>query len=746
MMAMGRAARLLGPGGPLAAALDRYEEREGQLAMANAVERTLAGDRVLLCEAGTGTGKTLAYLVPAILSGRKVVVSTATKALEDQIYTKDLPLIAEHLGLRPRAALVKGLGNYLCLRRYNELRKSPDAGRAEVRRALPLIERWAKETETGDVAELASLPEGDPIWREVSSSSETRLGSSCPYNEECFVTGMRREAEEAQLLVVNHHLFFADLAVKMAAAKRGFAGARALPNYDAVIFDEAHQLEEIATSFFGVRLSRARVEAMLRDADRAFLAAGLTDPVFGRGQGAGLTQALRSSSEALFGELSRVAAGADLRGEGRIPLPHDVWSGELLGAYHRLDDGLEALVNYAANVSSDEAVRLVSQRAGQMREDAAKIVDPASNQVTWAEARGRGAAGREAALSRADIAVGASPVDLGWIFRDQVFERIGSVVLTSATLTTGGFEKKPSGYAQISAARSSESGGGERGEEAASGGALGALGAVDALGALGAGGALETTAGSSRFRFLRARMGLDARVTVPVEELEVPSPFDYATSALLYTPRDLPEVSEGAFIARAVERTRELVEMSGGGAFVLCTSNRSLAAFARGLSERLGEAPLVQGEAPKGALLRRFRAARDAVLVATMSFWEGVDVPGEALRLVVIEKLPFAVPSDPVVAARCAALEAQGRQPFLEYSVPQAAITLKQGFGRLIRTRTDRGVVAILDRRVRTRGYGRVLLDSLPPAPRTERLDDVRAFWKARSGNTEGGGAGGESA
>ncbi|HSN98484.1 MAG TPA: DEAD/DEAH box helicase, partial [Candidatus Nanopelagicales bacterium] len=389
-MQAGRSARLLGPGGPLAAALEGYEDRPGQLAMAEAVERALEDDRVLLCEAGTGTGKTLAYLVPALLSGRKVVVSTATKALEDQIFTKDLPLIAQHLGIAPQAALVKGLGNYLCLRRYNELRRSPDAGRADVRRALPLLEAWARDTETGDVAELVTLAEGDPIWREVSSSSETRVGAQCAYHEDCFVTKMRREAEEARLVIVNHHLFFADLAVKMAAARRGFGGAGALPR--------------------------------------------------------------------------------------------DLWSGELLAAYHRLDDGLEALAGYAANASSDEAVRLVAQRAGQMREDAARIVDPAANQVTWAEARGRGGAGatgasaREAALARADIAVGASPVDLGWTFRDQVFERIGAVVLTSATLTTG------------------RSGGEAPADPAGSGGS---------------------------FRFLRARMGLDGRATVPVEELEV---------------------------------------------------------------------------------------------------------------------------------------------------------------------------------------------------------------------------------
>jgi ATP-dependent DNA helicase DinG len=330
-----------------------------------------------------------------------------------------------------------------------------------------------------------------------------------------------------------------------------------------------------------------------------------------------------------------------------------------------VDDGLEALEGYAAGSSADEAVRLVAQRAAQLREEAQRIVEPARNQVTWAEARGRA------------VSVGASPVELGWLFREHVFEKIGAVVLTSATLTAGG---------------PAEAGG---------------------------------------FRFLRSRMGLGEDADVPVDELEVPSPFDFPEAALLYTPRDLPEVSDPAFSERAADRVAELIGVTGGGAFVLCTSNRGMHAMARALRERLDRAPLVQGDAPKGTLLRRFRAAIDAVLVATMSFWEGVDVPGEALRLVVIEKLPFAVPTDPVVAARCAAIEEAGKNPFSDYSVPQAAITLKQGFGRLIRTRTDRGIVAILDRRVRTRGYGRVLLDSLPPARRADRMEDVRAFWLA---------------
>jgi ATP-dependent DNA helicase DinG len=676
---------LLGPEGPLPQALSGYEERAGQLAMADAVERALAEDRTLLCEAGTGTGKTLAYLVPAILSGRKVVVSTATKALEDQIYTKDLPLIVEHLDLEPQAALVKGLSNYLCLRRFNELRKSPGgslpSGSA---RSLPLLERWARETEIGDVAELVTLAEGDPLWREVSSSSDTRLGSSCEYFDACFVTKMKRDMERSRLLIVNHHLFFADLAVKSAAAKRGFGGAGVLPPYDAVIFDEAHQLEDIATEFFGTRISRARVEAMLRDADRAFVASGLADQILGAGEGTALSRAVHSAAEALFERVARLTGPSG--GEGRVLLEGDVWSGELLDAYHGLDAALEALEHYAKANAKSEAVDLAGKRAAILRDDAARIVDPAANQVKWAEARAR------------SVSLGASPVDLGTLFRQEVFERIGACVLTSATLTVGGSSSP---------------------------------GAASAASAVGSG---ADVGGGGSFRFFRSRMGLTEELTVPVDELSVPSPFDFPNAAILYTPRDLPEATDYAFVPQAADRIAELVSITGGGAFVLCTSIRGMSALADALKTRLDLPPLVQGSAPKTALLSRFRAHRDAVLVATMSFWEGVDVPGEALRLVIIEKLPFAVPTDPIVAARCAAIEREGGNPFVAYSVPQAAITLKQGFGRLIRTRSDRGIVAILDKRVKTRGYGRVLLSSLPPARRTERIDEVRAFWDSIGG------------
>jgi ATP-dependent DNA helicase DinG len=661
----GAARRLLGPGGPLAQAFPGYEEREGQLAMADAVERALRESRTLICEAGTGTGKTLAYLVPAIQSGLKVVVSTATKALQEQILVKDLPLVAEHLGLDPRAALGKGLGNYLCLRRFDELRHSagahPDPA---IRRSLPLLERWARDTETGDRAELVTLAEGDPIWREVCSSSETRIGQDCEHFDRCFVTRMKRELEEARLLVVNHHLFFADLAVKAAAAERGFAGAGALPPYDAVIFDEAHELEAVATDFFGVRLSRSRVDALLRDAERAFLAAGVGDRRTPAGDPTNLLAVVREAAETFFDVLSRVGSPeGEPRAEGRITLSPEDWIGDAADAYHALDETLEALASWAEVSSKDEAVRLVAQRAQQVRNEAAKIVDVSKNQVTWVEVRPR------------SVTVGASPIHVGALFRDRVADQVGAVVLTSATLTTG------------------------------------------------------APGSANRFRFLRSRMGLDETVTVPVDELEVPSPFDYPRAAVLYTPRDLPEVNDPAFVEHAASRVAELCAVTGGGAFLLCTSVRAMHAFAAALAGRTKRRPLVQGDAPKLTLVRRFRADGDAVLIATMSFWEGVDVPGDALRLVIIDKLPFAVPSDPVVAARCRAIEEAGQNPFVSYSVPEAAITLKQGFGRLIRTRTDRGVVAILDRRVRTRGYGASMLAALPPARRTDQLADVTAFW-----------------
>lgn len=653
-----------------------YEERPGQLAMSSAVERALAEDRVLLVEAGTGTGKTLAYLVPAILSGRKVIISTATRALQDQIFFKDLPLIERALGLRTHAALMKGLSNYVCRRRYAEFRQSADAASPARARALDLVERWIGETESGDVGELASLGEDDPILPAVTSSSETRVGPPCQFYGDCFVTRMKREAEAAQLVVVNHHLFFADLAL------RGAHPGRVLPEYDAVIFDEAHQLEDIATMFFGVRVSEARVKRVLTDFEHGLERLGRDGPLFG----ASVVSDARDAAGAFF----RLVVSAASRGDARAILERDFWTGERAAAWHRVDEALDSVRAVAESLAGQlasgsagspavptrrealsiaDGVGLLARRADEIRLDLATIVDGAAGRVTFVEASGR------------SPALSSSPVDLSAVFRSQIFESIPATVLTSATLSSGA----------------------------------------------------DSQAKSAPFAFVRSRLGLEGDA-IRVEELVVKSPFDYPSRALLYLPDDLPSPGDESFNGRAVERIAELVELTGGGAFVLTTSLRSMRALHRGLRDRLrGARVFLQGDRPKSALLAAFRTSGDGVLVATASFWQGVDVPGDALRLVVLEKIPFPVPTEPVVLARARALESEGKNPFLELHLPLAKISLKQGFGRLIRSRSDRGIVALLDERVHRRGYGKSLLAALPPARRTSDLEEVRQFWSAVS-------------
>ncbi|MBI5535446.1 MAG: ATP-dependent DNA helicase [Deltaproteobacteria bacterium] len=650
---MSRVVELLGPDGPLARALPGYEHRPGQLQMAEAVERALAEANTLICEAGTGTGKTLAYLVPAILSKRKVVISTATRALQDQIFQHDLPAIERYLDLHPEVALAKGLSNYLCRRRLEDFRASAEASRPKYATSLGMIERWVKETDTGDVAELVSLPEGDPVWHEVCSSTDTRLGQKCPKYADCFVTRMRRRCEQAKIVIANHHLVFADLALRRGSGDRGGA----LPNYEAIVFDEAHQIEDIASDFFGLQVSTTRVEALLRDAGRAFAKVELERETLTRADGLAIADTAHRASIKFFEEL---VARMDRGEPGRKPLDREVWAGTLLEAWHRLDTALEAIQRHAQVFEKDEASQVVMARALQIRSDLAAIADGEhKHAITWVESRARSAV------------LGSTPIEIASVLREQIFEMIPTVVLTSATLTSAG-----------------------------------------------------------TFDFLRSRVGADS-AQVRTEELMVPSPFDFESRALLYAPRDMPEPADPSFASQVARRAAELIEITGGGAFVLCTSTRAMGIVHAELSRILARKPMMQGDAPKQVLLSRFRADGHAVLVATMSFWEGVDVAGDALRLVVLDKIPFAVPTDPVVASRCAAIEQEGQNPFSRYHVPLAAITLKQGFGRLIRSQRDRGIVAVLDRRLVTKGYGRTLRGSLPPARRVESLQEVREFWRA---------------
>lgn len=679
---------ILGDGGALARALRGYESRPEQLAMALAVEKALQENSVLLVEAGTGTGKSLAYLVPAARSGLRVVVSTATKALGEQIVQRDLPTLAK-LGLRPQLALVKGLSNYLCLRRLDEHRRAIVAGSARPDPHLDAIVRWAEDTSSGDRADLEWVPDDAAIWREVTASSDTRIGAKCRFYEQCFVTRMRRRADAAQIIVTNHHLFCADLALRASNF-----GAQVLPDYDAVIFDEAHALEDVATEFFGVRITRARAETLVRDAQRAFEAAGFfVDPSRQHAIGRILAEILSANLE-LFTLLPRVGGPSSARSAtdsfertlsnvGRVLLDGRAIEGPFGDAARALASALarlsEALLDF---VGGGDALLSVARRTQSLRDALAMVLDAANPaQVVYGEPEARGGG-----------AIGVSPIEVGPLLRERLWSRRCAVVLTSATLCSRG----PS---------ITEGTNGGEGRSAAVEGARGAEG----------------------FAFVRMRLGVPKEAV----ELSLPSPFDYGAQSALYVPRSFPEPREEGYFEAACVEIQRLVAITGGGAFVLCTSHRQMKNFAAELRRSWRYPTFVQGEAPKQALLSRFRAAGDAVLFATSSFWEGVDVQGRALRLVVIDKLPFEAPTDPVVAARIARLRERGGEPFVSFQVPVATLALKQGFGRLIRSRSDAGIVAILDKRLLTKGYGRTMLEALPPASRCNSIEELRAFWES---------------
>lgn len=614
--------------------------------MADLVERTLADESVALVEAGTGTGKTLAYLVPAVLSGKRVVISTGTKTLQDQIMRHDIPLLERVMPVPFRAAMMKGLNNYLCLRRYHEFLASSEASSSSFVRDTDLLRSWRDSTLSGERSDLGELAEESPIWSHVHSGSETRIGARCTHFDDCFVTKMRSAAESAQILVVNHHLYFADLAMREA---NGMVGV--IPEHDAVVFDEAHQIEDVATEFFGVQVSSTRLETLARDAERAFVLNRCS------AEAGNLVRDITSRAADFFAALPR-AVGQE---GARVPLVREAFSGSVQDKMFGLDASLEAFASFCKlRVADSEVFAQLTRRAQQVREDIAQIARGGTERdVTWTAMRGR------------RVAIGSSPVDVSEVFRENVLYRERGVILTSATLAIGG-----------------------------------------------------------SFKFIEQRLGVNFEATSEVLQ----SPFDYKSQAALYLPENMPDPRAPEFFERAAQEIQELLKVTGGGAFILCTSIRAQNELARRIRPHLDVPSWIQGEAPKATLIERFRESGHAVLFATTSFWEGVDVPGHALRLVVIDKLPFDVPNDPLIVARCERLRAEEKEPFMSYLVPSAALALKQGFGRLIRTRRDRGIVAILDPRLTKKGYGKVFLRGLPDATRCATLDQVKSFWSELSG------------
>ncbi len=657
-------AQVLGRGGLLARAIGAYEERPQQLAMARQVLDALEADRYLLAEAGTGTGKTLAYLLPALLAGKRVVISTATKTLQEQIYFKDIPLLAGALGVEIRAAYMKGRSNYLCKQRFEEFSKEPKFAVREEGLLWAEIEGWAASTESGDRAELA-LPENFSAWRELSSTAETCTGQRCPYYEDCFVTQMRRKAQEAEVIVVNHHLFFADLSLRTRGGEEE-SGVEVIPRYDAAIFDEAHALEEIATDYFGVQVSSWRFEELVRDGTRAAgkvpSLAPLIVPLLGavEGRAAGFFSAV----EAATGLLRGTGRGRESR-DATVRLA----AGALQGCMQEQGELLHALRELSENASGAADapdLEAIARRALTIADDLSFVTDACDDgpYVHFVERRGRG------------LFLRAAPIEIADELARRLYTRLGSAVFTSATLAVGG-----------------------------------------------------------RFDYVRRRLGLvsaEGEPRVALAELQVGSPFDYRTQAALYLPTHLPEANAPDFIDAATVELEKLFAITGGRAFALFTSVRNMHRAWELLERRLPYRVLLQGQLPKAQLIEKFQEV-PSVLFATASFWEGVDVPGEALSLVVMDKLPFASPGDPVVAARIDALRNAGNDAFGAYQVPQAAIALRQGFGRLVRTRNDRGIVAMLDRRIVTRGYGRQFLRSLPDCPKFGKIEHVERWWDADS-------------
>src|SRR5579871_1325863 len=634
-------AEIFGPGGRLEKCMpEGYEHRRSQLEMAELVEAAFQEKRHLIVEAGTGTGKTLAYLIPAIRSGKRVVISTATKSLQEQLFEKDIPFLQKYFAPKLKVAVMKGRGNFLCREKVYRMGDQPSLQGLDELDRFQQIRDWEKVTATGDRAELNFLADDSDLWQRLDARRDTCTGTKCAQFDRCFLTAMHQRAAAADLIIVNHHLFFADLALK----QDDFGSV--LPEYEAVVFDEAHEIEDVASDYFGREVSNYRFEELTRDAEMAFRVTRVGNAALLK-QIARTRERARSFFEAFPGR------------EGRFPFDNAQRANFLEQNREAYDAMVNALKSLEAEIASlsmkPEELLNIARRAMELRGELSFLFETREgNYVYWFERRNKG------------TFVAATPIDVSALLREHLFEQFETIVLTSATLAVEG-----------------------------------------------------------RFQYLKQRLGVDM-----ASERVLPSEFDFGEQALLYLPANLPDVRDSAFPERAAQEITRLLEISKGRAFCLFTSYAQMNDLHERVRTRVRFPILLQGSAPRSALLEKFRNTAGAVLFATSSFWQGVDVRGEQLSCVIVDKLPFAVPSDPIVAARVKALQEDGRNAFAEYQVPEAVLALKQGFGRLIRSRTDRGVLSILDNRIQRMQYGKIFMESLPAYAKTRDIAAVERFMQ----------------
>lgn len=615
-----------------------YEHRAGQLEMAEAVEKALQEKRHLIVEAGTGTGKTLAYLIPAILSGKRVVISTGTKNLQEQLFFKDVPFLQKHFDRPLNVCYMKGRSNYACRQKIYDAEKLPVLSGMEEVADFEIIRNWEKTTESGDRAEIRTLPENSTVWHKFDARTEMCTGTKCQQFERCFITEMHRRALESDIIIVNHHLFFADLAIKQNGDALGI-----IPEYWAVIFDEAHEIEDVAGQHFGTSISNLQFVDLRRDITSVTRQRNAGSQELDR-----ILESAESHVEAFFALLPAADGRTIFREHNEFLEKHDE-------VYFDLLRSLEVVGAQLGLIEGSEEVMMLY----------ARVCDYANSIKFWMENVQRGFVYYVERRNRACY-LQATPIDVSTMLEERLFEKLDVTVLTSATLAIAG-----------------------------------------------------------SFEYMEHRLGVRNSRTLVVE-----GQFDYAAQALLYVPQHLPDPRSTNFTKAAAEEIARILEASEGRAFVLFTSYQQMRAVYDYVSLAIDYPALLQGSGPRSALLDEFRETPNSVLFATSSFWQGVDVQGDKLSCVIIDKLPFAVPSDPVVDARIAAIRESGGNPFYDYQIPQAALALKQGFGRLIRSRTDRGVLSILDNRITSKGYGQIFFDSLPDYGFTMKFQEVEEFFK----------------